>query len=76
MASGSSSSRVVVAWEDVDSLDRCHDQLAIVAESSDSETDTIDIGRLLTTRGDSFKYDCRDDVRRDHPKDKHLMCFL
>lgn len=77
MASGSSSSsRVVVTWGDVDSLDRGHGRLAIVAESSDSETVTVDIDRMLVVGSDSFKYDRPDGCRVDHPKDKYLISFL
>lgn len=72
----SSSSSAMVTWRDVDSLDRGHGNLAIVVESSDSETETVDTDRLLVVGSNSFKYDCPDGCRVDHPKDKHLISFL
>ncbi|MQL71077.1 hypothetical protein Taro_003372 [Colocasia esculenta] len=65
----------LVSWEDFPRLSQGHDRIAMIADSSDDEADTMDESRLDAS-STPISFIRGEDYRIDHPKDKHLLLFL
>ncbi|MQM23550.1 hypothetical protein Taro_056616, partial [Colocasia esculenta] len=65
----------LLSWADFPRLTLGYDQVAVLADSSDDEADTMDVSRLdVGATPPTFERD--EDYRVDYPKDKHLLRFL
>ncbi|MQM13627.1 hypothetical protein Taro_046556 [Colocasia esculenta] len=65
----------LLSWVDFPRLTPGYDMVAVLADSSDDETDTMDVSRLdVSATPPTFARD--EDYRVDYPKDKHLLQFL
>ncbi|MQM20181.1 hypothetical protein Taro_053197, partial [Colocasia esculenta] len=65
----------VATWRNLFELSRRHEDFAVLADSSDSETDTVEERRLAIS-ATSTTFSRSGDYRVDFPKDKHLQLFL
>ncbi|MQL99304.1 hypothetical protein Taro_032028, partial [Colocasia esculenta] len=67
-----SSKAPLVTWDNYSRLSRGHLRIAMAADSSDDEADTMDISRLRLDSNPIFFFR-GGDYRADHLKDRHLM---
>ncbi|MQM16306.1 hypothetical protein Taro_049263 [Colocasia esculenta] len=65
----------LLSWADFPRLTLGYDQVAVLADSSDDEADTMGVSRLdAGATPPTFERD--EDYRVDYPKEKHLLRFL